>query len=114
MAKTKTTAPVMPPEALELVAARFKVLAEPMRLRLLQLLESGERTVGELVAETGAGQANISKHLTLLAEAGLVGRRKEGLNVYYFIADPMVFDLCKLVCGSLQKQLAQKAKAFGG
>jgi DNA-binding transcriptional ArsR family regulator len=104
MAKTKTTAQVMPPEALELVAARFKVLAEPMRLRLLQLLESGERT---------AGQANVSKHLTLLADAGMVGRRKEGLNVYYFIADPMVFDLCKLVCGSLQKQLAQKAKAFG-
>jgi DNA-binding transcriptional ArsR family regulator len=52
--------------------------------------------------------------LNLLADAGLVGRRKEGLNVYYFIADPMVFELCKLVCGSLQKQLAKRAKAFGG
>ena len=113
MANRKKTPVTLPPEVLELVAARFKVLAEPMRLRLLQLLESGERTVGELVTETGAGQANVSKHLTLLAEAGMVGRRKEGLNVYYFIADPMVFELCKLVCGSLQKQLAQKAKAFG-
>jgi len=114
MAKTKPTAAVLPPEALELVATRFKVLAEPMRLRLLQALESGERTVGELVKETGAGQANVSKHLNLLADAGLVGRRKEGLKVYYFILDPMVFELCKLVCGSLQKQLAKHAKAFGG
>jgi DNA-binding transcriptional ArsR family regulator len=114
MTKTKPTAAGLPPEALELVAARFKVLAEPMRLRLLQTLEAGERTVGELVSETGAGQANVSKHLNLLADAGLVGRRKEGLNVYYFIADPMVFELCKLVCGSLQKQLAKRAKAFGG
>lgn len=113
MANRKTSPVALPPEALELVAARFKVLAEPTRLRLLQLLEAGERTVGELVTESGAGQANVSKHLTLLADSGMVGRRKEGLNVYYFIADPMVFDLCKLVCGSLQKQLAQRAKVFG-
>src|SRR6516165_11203941 len=100
--------------ALELVAARFRMLAEPMRLRLLNELRDREQTVTALVEATGAGQANVSKHLSLLADAGMVGRRKEGLNVYYFIVDESLFELCDLVCGRLQKELAEKARHFRG
>jgi ArsR family transcriptional regulator len=104
----------LPLGALELVAARFRMLAEPMRLRLLNELRDGEKTVTTLVEATGAGQANVSKHLSLLADAGMVGRRKEGLNVYYFIVDESLFELCDLVCGRLQKELAEKARHFRG
>lgn len=112
--KKSGAAKTLPPGALELIAARFKLLAEPMRLRLLNELRGGEKTVTELVAATGAGQANVSKHLGLLADAGMVARRKEGLNVNYFIADESLFELCDLVCGRLQKELAEKAAHFGG
>ncbi|MEW6302339.1 MAG: metalloregulator ArsR/SmtB family transcription factor [Verrucomicrobiota bacterium] len=104
----------LPPQALDLIAARFKVLSEPMRLRLLIALEAGEKNVSDLVAATGATQANVSRHLQTLTDAGILSRRKEGLNVFYTIADPSIFDLCEHVCGSLQKRLAQQAKAFGG
>lgn len=103
----------LPPEALELVAARFRVLGEPNRLRLISALEQGEKNVSELVAATELTQANVSRHLQTLTEAGLLGRRKEGLNVYYFIADKSLFALCDLVCSRLQKELAAKAASFG-
>ena len=112
--KKNVRAKSLPLGALELVAARFRMLAEPMRLRLLNELRDGEKTVTALVEATGAGQANASKHLSLLADAGMVGRRKEGLNVYYFIADESLFELCDLVCGRLQKELAEKARHFSG
>ena len=89
------------PEALELVAARFRVLGEPNRLRLIAALEKGEMNVTELVAATELTQANVSRHLQTLTEAGMLGRRKEGLNVYYFIADESLFKLCELVCSRL-------------
>jgi DNA-binding transcriptional ArsR family regulator len=101
-------------EALELLAERFRVLAEPMRLRILNVLRGGEKTVTELVTETGAGQANISKHLGLLHRQGLVARRKEGLNVYYRIASPVVFDLCELMCATLEAELDEHRRALGG
>jgi ArsR family transcriptional regulator len=104
----------LPPAALELVAARFRMLAEPMRLRLLNELHTGEKSVTALIEATGAGQANVSKHLALLTDAGMVGRRKEGLNVYYFVADESLFELCELVCGRLAKELAEKARRFSG
>jgi len=104
----------LPAGVLELVAARFRMLAEPMRLRLLNQLRDGEKTVTALVEATDAGQANVSKHLSLLADAGMVGRRKEGVNIYYFIADESLFELCDLVCGRLQKELAEKARQFSG
>jgi ArsR family transcriptional regulator len=88
------------------------MLAEPMRLRLLNELRDSEKTVTALVEATGAGQANVSKHLSLMADAGMVGRRKEGLNVFYFIADESLFELCDLVCGRLQRELAEKARHF--
>jgi ArsR family transcriptional regulator len=99
-------------EALVLVARRFAVLAEPMRLRLLQALIEGEKSVGALAEEAGGTQANVSRHLQTLAEAGLVSRRKDGLQVFYAIADPTIFQLCELVCGSIDQQMQARAKAF--
>ena len=96
-------------EALELVARRFAVLAEPMRLRLLQVLFNGERNVSELVEATGGTQANVSRHLQTLTAAHVLGRRKSGLQVFYRIADPTIPKLCELVCGSLEKALQRQA-----
>lgn len=101
-------------EALELVARRFAVLAEPMRLRLLQALFEGERHVNALVEATGGTQANVSRHLQTLTQAHILSRRKEGLQVFYAIADPTIFKLCDLVCGSLEKQFTRNAEALGG
>jgi ArsR family transcriptional regulator len=102
----------LPDGALDLVARRFAVLAEPMRLRLLKALFGGERNVSGLVASLGGTQSNVSRHLQTLTAAGILGRRKEGLEVYYFIADRSIYSLCELVCGSLEQQLAQQTKAF--
>jgi ArsR family transcriptional regulator len=99
-------------EALELVSRRFAVLAEPMRLRLLQALFAGEKNVNALVALTGGTQANISRHLQTLTDAHLLKRRKEGLQVFYAIADPTIFKLCELVCGSLEKEHTARAEVF--
>ncbi|MBI5384576.1 MAG: winged helix-turn-helix transcriptional regulator [Verrucomicrobia bacterium] len=104
-------------QAIELIAARFKVLSEPSRLKLLIALEEGEKNVSQLVTATGATQATTSRHLQALADAGLVQRRREGAAVFYSIADAAVFGLCEHVCGSVQKRLqqqAQAAKLFGG
>lgn len=89
------------PELLVLVAERFRSLGEPTRLRLLDALRAGEKTVTELVEATGLGQANVSKHLATLYAAGLVARRRSGLFVYYAIADRGTFRLCDLVCSQL-------------
>ena len=97
---------VLTEEAFELIAGRFRVLAEPMRLRLLHALGDIEMSVSELVEATGAGQANVSKHLGIMLDAGLVGRRKEGLNVFYRVAEPSIFDMCEVVCSSLSQRLA--------
>ena len=97
-----------------MVAARFRALAEPMRLRILNVLMDGERSVNSLVEATGAGQANVSKHLAVLREAGMVAFRKEGPATIYFIADPTIHELCALMCSRLQKELAGKAAHFGG
>ena len=96
---------------LEMIAARFRLLSEPMRLKILHALEQGERSVCEIVEATGSGQANISKHLGLLLDAGLVRRRKEGLMSLYSIADEMIFELCQLVCSGLEKQLSAQREA---
>jgi len=101
-------------EALELVARRFAVLAEPMRLRLIQALFDGERNVNALVEETGGTQANVSRHLQTLTQAHILSRRKEGLQVFYAIADPSIYKLCELVCGSLEKQLTRQVESLAG
>ena len=95
-------------DQLALVAQRFKVLAEPARLQLLQALVRGERSVGELADVTGLTQANVSKHLQLLLAQDLVGRRKEGLFVHYRIADESVFQLCELVCSRLEASTQER------
>ncbi len=100
-------------EALDLIAARFRLLGEPMRLKLLIALEQGEQNVSQLVALTGATQANVSRHLQSLTEAGILRRRKEGLNVFYVVADPGIFTLCEQVCGSLERRLGDQARALG-
>ncbi len=99
-------------EALELIATTFRVLSEPMRLKILHTLDKDEMSVGELVEATGGSQANISKHLNILFEAGMVSRRKEGLNTFYRISDEMVFDLCEAVCSSLGKRLITQQQAI--
>ena len=73
-------------------------------------LQDGERTVSELVEEHETSQANISKHLHVLTTVGLLTRRKQGLNVFYAIADPSIFNMCEMVCGSLKKHLDAQAK----
>jgi DNA-binding transcriptional ArsR family regulator len=89
---------------LEVVARRFRLLGEPMRLRILQLLEHGELSVNQLVEQLGSSQPNISKHLQALAHGGLISRRRDGLNTFYAIADPTIFKLCDLVCHSATAQ----------
>jgi DNA-binding transcriptional ArsR family regulator len=83
-----------------LVAKRFRLLGEPMRLRILEVLKDGEKPVNDIVELLESSQPNISKHLKALCQDGLVDRRRDGLNICYSIADPMVFKLCELVCNS--------------
>jgi DNA-binding transcriptional ArsR family regulator len=95
----------LPDDLVELIARRFRLLGEPMRIKLLDRLRDGEATVNELSDALDASQQNVSKHLALLAEVGILGRRKEGTFVYYGIVDEGVFALCDQVCGSVQEQL---------
>ncbi|MCF3652502.1 ArsR/SmtB family transcription factor [Synoicihabitans lomoniglobus] len=100
-------------EALEQIARRFAVLSEPMRLRLIHSLFDGEKPVNTLVELSAGTQANVSRHLQHLANAGILKRRKEGLQVFYSIADASIFQLCELVCGSLEQEHTKRAAAFG-
>lgn len=93
-------ADLMTSKMLDLIARRFRTLGEPFRLRILQELENGEKTVNELVSELDGNQPNVSKHLGILHDAGLISRRREGTSIVYAINDPMVFKLCELVCRS--------------
>ncbi len=89
----------LPAEVLDQLADRFKALAEPNRLAILSALHAGELSVGELVDVTELGQANVSKHLDVLRRYGFVERRKDGLNVFYRVADKDVFRICDIMCG---------------
>jgi len=89
----------------ELIAERFRVLGEPMRIRLLDALRDAPATVQQLQRATGASQQNVSKHLGVLLRSGLVSRRKEGNFSLYAITDDGVFDLCEQVCGGMRRQL---------
>jgi DNA-binding transcriptional ArsR family regulator len=94
------------PELVELIAERFRVLGEPMRIRLLDALRDAPATVQQLQQMTGASQQNVSKHLGVLLRSGLVSRRKEGTFSLYAIADKRVFDLCEQVCGGMRSRAA--------
>jgi len=83
-----------------------------MRLRLIHALIEGETTVSGLVKKVGATQANVSRHLQTMAQSGILGRRKEGLHVYYWIADESILELCEHVCGGLRRQSEARARLF--
>ena len=104
----------LPDDLAELIARRLRALAEPMRVKLLDRLRDGERSVNDLAAEVDTGQQNVSKHLSVLADAGIVARRKDGNHVYYRIADERVLGLCEQVCGALEQQLQTLAFVVAG
>jgi DNA-binding transcriptional ArsR family regulator len=97
----------LPEPLVELIAQRFRVLGEPMRIKLLDRLRDGEATVGQLQDELGASQQNVSKHLGVLLQAGMVSRTKQGTSSVFAIADESVFELCEQVCGGLRRQLSE-------
>ncbi len=101
-------------EALEMIASRFRLLSDPMRLKILHTLGDEEMNVTDLVGATGAGQANVSKHLGILLNAGIVSRRKEGLNSIYSVSDETIFELCEVVCSRLKMQLETRQNALSG
>jgi DNA-binding transcriptional ArsR family regulator len=108
------TRQVMSDKMTDLVARRFRTLGEPYRLRILQELEAGEKSVGELVAALDGNQPNVSKHLQILTDAGLIARRRESTSIFYAISDPMVFKLCALVCSSEAKKSQREFEALAG
>ena len=100
------------PASLGLMADFFKVLSEASRLQIVCVLKSGPKNVTEIIEATGLGQANVSKHLKMLAQAGVVSRQPQGVSVYYQISNPIVFKLCELVCDALSIQFEQQNKQF--
>ena len=108
--RSKKTPPPVSEEALILIASWFRTLAEPSRLKILRSLEEGEKNISELVSATGLTQANVSRHVQSLVDAGMVGRRREGLTAICFIADPSITELCDTVCSNLQKRFTLQAR----
>jgi ArsR family transcriptional regulator len=100
------------PEAFEAISQRFRVLSDPLRLKILYNLRSGELSVTEIVGRTGGSQSNISKHLSLMLANGIVHRRRDGTSAYYSIADTSLFDLCDRVCGGIENDLESRRRAF--
>jgi DNA-binding transcriptional ArsR family regulator len=97
----------LPEPLVDLIARRFRVLGEPTRIRLLDLLRERDATVTELHEALGASQQNVSKHLGVLLQAGIVRRTKHGTSARYAIADEGVFALCEDVCGGLRRQVTE-------
>ena len=104
----------LPEPIVELIARRFRVIGEPMRIRILDRLRNGDPTVAELTESLGTSQQNVSKHLGVLHEAGILSRRKQGTHTIYAIADESVLGLCEQVCGGLQRQFSDLAELVGG
>jgi DNA-binding transcriptional ArsR family regulator len=100
------------PAALSMMADFFKVLSETSRLQIVCSLKTGAKNVTEITEASGLGQANVSKHLKMLAQAGIVSKRQEGVCIYYQIANPFIFELCELVCDALSVQIQQQSKQF--
>ncbi len=104
----------LPDALVELIAQRFHVLSEPTRIKLLDLLRDGPVSVQVLTEASGSSQQNVSKHLGILYQAGIVSREKRGTSVLYAIADESVFELCEHVCGGLRRQLAELGSVLAG
>lgn len=105
-------ATTVPQEVTQQVAEYFSILSEPMRLRILNLLRDGEKCVQELVEATETSQANVSKHLKVMLQAGILSRRSEGTSAYYKVEDDLIFDLCNLVCDRLATRIEEQARHF--
>ncbi|MBX2865673.1 MAG: metalloregulator ArsR/SmtB family transcription factor [Leptolyngbyaceae cyanobacterium MAG.088] len=99
-------------EVIQQVADYFSVLSEPMRLKILNLLGSGEKCVQDLVDVTETSQANVSKHLKVMMQAGILTRRTEGTSSFYRVADELSFQLCNLVCDRIASRIEEQAKHF--
>jgi len=104
----------IPVDLAELIAARLRVIGDPTRIRILDLLREHELSVTQITEGLGTSQQNASKHLAVLLQAGIVARRKEGNSSIYSIADAGVYQLCEQVCGGLQLQLAELAALVQG
>jgi DNA-binding transcriptional ArsR family regulator len=103
----------IPEPVVELIADRFRLLAEPMRVRILDHLRGpGEAAVGEIAEALGTTQQNVSKHLGVLHRGGVVARRREGNRVLYSIADETVFAICEAVCGSIERRVGAISDAL--
>ena len=107
MASDPAVAHPLPEPLIELIAQRFRVLGEPMRIKLLDRLREEDATVGELQQALSVSQQNVSKHLAILHAAGMVTRTKDGNHTRYSISDPSVFELCDQVCGGVRRQLQE-------
>lgn len=94
------------------VANYFRVLGEPMRLKLLNVLREGERCVQDLVDESETSQANVSKHLKVMLQAGILAKRNQGTQSFYRVTDDLIFELCNLVCDRLATRIEQQALHF--
>ena len=104
----------LPPEAVQAVAERFRLLSSPSRLRILDALMSGPLGLGEIAAFTGLEQSNLSRHVAALERGGCVRRSRAGQAVIVEIADPTLAQLCELVCGALREEAAAAHAAFEG
>lgn len=107
----------LPPEALDYVAQYFRALSEPTRLRILNVLGAGEMSVGEIAERVNSSIANVSRHLSQMAECGLVVREQQGNSALYSVSDPAVDELCELVCNSIARRFDQTSaarRAFNG
>jgi ArsR family transcriptional regulator len=102
----------MTEEAFDAVAQRFRVLSDPMRLKLLYIMGSDEMSVNQLVEKAGGTQSNVSKHLSTLLTHGLVQRRRQGTSAFYSITDAGIFNLCDMVCGGIDRHLQSRRDVF--
>jgi DNA-binding transcriptional ArsR family regulator len=97
----------LPDKALDQIAAYFQALSEPTRLKILNLLREQERNVGDLAQLSGYSAANVSRHLSYLAQHGIVQRESRGVSVFYRVCDPSIYALCDLVCSNIARQYEQ-------
>ena len=102
----------VPTEVVQQVAAYFSILSEPMRLKILNLLRDGEKCVQDLVVATATSQANVSKHLKVMLQAGILSRRTQGTSAFYSVSDDLTFELCTLVCDHIASRIEQQAQHF--
>jgi len=102
---TKNLSPKQMEKVFSKVAEYFTVLSEPARLRIMYAVCSGEKSVSEVLEMCGTSQANVSRHLQALHKAGILLRRKEGVMVYYSIADNATVEMCQTVCAKIAESI---------